>query len=155
MSWSGYGRGPGSTEHPACALEPVHCFDLWSWNKLRNGSFPALLKSLFLGPPSRIHGTFLLNLRKAFVFRLLRAFTPRPCFRVLEWPQPLSPVPEVQEPVYLIECLGSEVKVKLFWRKQLISKDDMTTCLFILHPLSPRVSFSALNKTFQIYRIWL
>lgn len=78
-----------------------------------------------------------------------QAFTPRPCFRVLEWPQPLPPVPEVQEPVYLIECLGSEVKVKLFWRKQLISKDDMTTCLFILHPLSPRVSFSALNKHFK------
>lgn len=41
-------------------------------------------KACFWGPFKDAHGTFLLLLRKVFVFRLLRVLTPRPCFRVRE-----------------------------------------------------------------------
>lgn len=60
------------------------------------------------------YGTFLLNLRKAFVFRLLRLSRPDPALE--SWsdhsPYPLSL--RYKSLFNLIECLGSEVKVKLF-----------------------------------------
>lgn len=53
---------------------------------------------------------------------------------------------------------GPEIKAKLFERKKnnLISKDLITVPFpFLLHPVSPWVKFSALNKTFQLRSIWL
>lgn len=156
MSWLAYGRGPRKYRASCLCLGACALLLYVILQQTQKWLLPSPTEKLVSGASfTDSYGTFLLNLRKAFVFRLLRALTPRPCFRVLEWPQLLPPVLEVQEHVYLIECLVWGVTVKSFWRKQFIAKDDTKTYLWILHPLSTRVSFSALSKSFQLYCIWL